>query len=790
MPSLSILEVTAPQTISPEQIDRIVWNQHHDPFEVLGPHAIEQNGSRRWVIRAYLPGAQAAAVVDPGQRKDYPMHPVHNPHFFECVLDTEELLNYQLRVFEGGHERVIYDPYAFRSPLLTDLDLHLFGEGNHHRIYEKLGAHLTLLNGVPGVYFAVWAPNARNVSILGNFNHWDGRKHQMRKGPTGIWDLFVPEIGVGEPYKYEIKNQAGHIYEKSDPYGFQQEIRPKTASIVTDLSTYQWSDSDWMEQRRHTDPLTQPISVYEVHIGSWMHGDANLPPLDERGEKAPVVYAADLKPGARFLSYRELAHRLIPYVKGLGFTHIELLPVAEHPFDGSWGYQVIGHYASTSRYGTPQDFMYFVDQCHQNGIGVLVDWVPGHFPKDGHGLALFDGTHLYEHADSRKGEHKEWGTLVFNYGRHEVRNYLAANALFWFDKYHIDGIRVDAVASMLYLDYQRKPGEWLPNQYGGRENLEAADFLRQTNSIIFGYFPGTLSIAEESTSWPMVTWPTYVGGLGFNLKWNMGWMHDMLDYFSMDPWFRQFGHTHVTFSIMYAMSENFMLALSHDEVVHGKSNMPGKMPGDEWQKFANMRCLYGYMFTHPGKKTLFMGMEFGQWREWNVWGDLEWWLLQYPAHKGLQKFLRDVNHMYKAQPALYTDDFSYDGFQWIECNDNRNSIISFIRRAKGSDEFVVVVCNFTPVLHDHYRVGVPEPGFYQELLNSDAADYGGSNVGNYGGKHSESIAYHGHYHSLDVCLPPLGVVIFKLSEQDALKARQLWEQQSASAIQASEQSGH
>ncbi len=784
MSSPAILEVTAPQTIAPEQINRIVWNQHHDPFEVLGPHTIEQDGKRQWVVRAYLPNAQAAAVIVPEQRREYPMQPVHHPHFFESLLGIEELANYQLRVFESGHERVIYDPYAFRSPLLTDLDLYLFGEGTHHRIYEKLGAHLTVLNGVPGVYFAVWAPNARNVSILGNFNHWDGRKHQMRRGPSGIWDLFVPEIGAGEPYKYEVKNQAGHIYEKSDPYGFQQEVRPKTASVVTDLSTYTWTDDQWMQQRRHTDPLSQPISVYEVHLGSWMHGDATLPPPTADGEKALVVYAADLKPGARFLNYRELAHRLIPYVKGLGFTHIEMLPVAEHPFDGSWGYQVIGHYAVTSRYGTPEDFMYFVDQCHRQGIGVLVDWVPGHFPKDGHGLALFDGTHLYEHADPRKGEHKEWGTLVFNYGRHEVRNYLVANALFWFDKYHIDGIRVDAVASMLYLDYLRKPGEWVANQYGGRENLEAADFLRQTNSVIFGYFPGVLSIAEESTSWPMVTWPTYVGGLGFNLKWNMGWMHDMLDYFSMDPWFRQFGQNYLTFSLMYAMSENFMLALSHDEVVHGKSNMPGKMPGNEWEKFANLRCLYGYMYTHPGKKTLFMGMEFGQWREWNVWGDLEWELLQFWPHRGLQKFIRDLNQVYRAQPALYTDDFSYSGFQWIECNDNRNSVISFVRREKGlADdqsqylESVIVVCNFTPVLHDHYRVGVPEAGFYEELLNSNSGEYGGSNVGNYGGKASEAIAYHGHEQSLDLCLPPLSTLVFKLKREKS--AAQLPDQTAA-----------
>ena len=527
-------------TVAPEQIDRIIWNQHQDPFEVLGPHQIQENGTATWVVRAYLPNANAAWVVCPEDRKEFAMQSVHHPNFFECEVDVPELANYQLRIKEGDHERVIYDPYAFRSPKLTEFDIHLFVEGNHHRIYEKLGAHTTTVNGVNGVYFAVWAPNARNASILGDFNKWDGRQHQMRRMGNGVWDLFIPEISHGEHYKYEIKNADGHIYEKSDPYGFQQEVRPKTASIVTDLDTYTWQDNAWMEQRRHTDPITQPISVYEVHLGSWLHAASSEPALDGEGNPVAVVHPSELDIGGRFLTYRELAAKLIPYVKELGFNYVELLPVAEHPFDGSWGYQVTGYYAVTSRFGTPEDFMYFVDQCHANGIGVLVDWVPGHFPKDGHGLAFFDGTHLYEHADPRKGEHKEWGTLVFNYNRNEVRNFLVANALFWFDKYHIDGIRVDAVASMLYLDYFRKDGEWLPNQYGGREHIEAADFLRQMNHLIFSYYPGTLSIAEESTSWPMVSWPTYVGGLGFNLKWNMGWMHDMLDYFNMDPWFRQF----------------------------------------------------------------------------------------------------------------------------------------------------------------------------------------------------------------------------------------------------------
>ena len=758
--------------IAPDQIDRIVWNQHHDPFEVLGPHRFEQDGKTSWVVRAYLPNAEAAWVVRPEERTEHLMQAVHHPHFFEVIIDTNELANYQLRVKEGEHERVIYDPYGFRSPMLTEFDLHLFAEGNHHRVYEKLGAHPAQIDGVKGVYFAVWAPNARNASVLGDFNYWDGRQHQMRKGVTGVWELFIPEIGVGEHYKYEIKNIDGHIYEKSDPFGFQQEVRPKTASIVTNLDAYKWNDSAWIEQRRHTDALTKPISVYEVHLGSWLHASSGEPAALENGETEPVVNVSELRPGARFLTYRELADKLIPYVKELGFTHLELLPVAEHPFDGSWGYQVTGYFACTSRHGTPEDFMYFVDQCHQNGIGVIVDWVPGHFPKDGHGLAFFDGTHLYEHADPRKGEHKEWGTLVFNYNRNEVRNFLVANALFWFDKYHIDGMRVDAVASMLYLDYCRPAGEWVTNQYGGRENIEAADFLRQTNHLIFSYYPGVLSIAEESTDWPMVSWPTYVGGLGFNLKWNMGWMHDMLDYFNMDPWFRQFHQNNITFSMWYNHSENYMLALSHDEIVHGKSNMLGKMPGDEWQKFANVRCLYAFMFSHPGKKTLFMSMEFGQWSEWNVWADLDWQLLQFEPHQKLKQFVGDLNQLYRREAALHTQDFAEEGFQWIDCSDNRHSVVSFVRRAKDSDEFVVTVCNFTPQPHSHYRVGVPELGFYTELFNSDAREYGGSNMGNLGGKWTDEWSLHNQPYSLDLCLPPLGVLILKLDREKTRAALQ------------------
>lgn len=750
-------------TITPAQVEQIVQNLHQDPFAILGCHPVE-NQENTWVIRAYMPKAQAVSVICPTERTEFPMQSVHHPHFFECEIHAPEIKTYQLRLKEGDRERVIYDPYAFRSPKLTDFDVHLFAEGNHHRIYEKLGAHLTNINGVAGVHFAVWAPNARNVSVLGDFNSWDGREHQMRRGGNGIWELFIPDLGIGSAYKYEIKNQEGHIYEKSDPYGFYQEVRPKTASIVADLDTYQWHDNDWLEQRRHTEALSQPIAVYEVHLGSWLH-TAMTEPVQHLHGTGEGVAVNELKPHARYLSYRELADKLIPYVKELGYTHIEMLPIAEHPFDGSWGYQVTGYYAPTSRFGSPEDFMYFVDQCHQSGIGVIVDWVPGHFPKDGHGLAFFDGTHLYEHADPRKGEHQEWGTLVFNYNRHEVRNFLVANALFWFDKYHIDGIRVDAVASMLYLDYARKAGEWLPNEYGGRENIEAADFIRQVNSLLFSYFPGTLSIAEESTAWPMVSWPTYVGGLGFNLKWNMGWMHDMLDYFSMDPWFRQFHQNNITFSMWYHHSENFMLALSHDEVVHGKSHIIGKMPGDEWQKMANVRCLFAYMYAHPGKKTMFMGMEFGQWNEWNVWADLDWDLLQYEPHQKLKQFFGDLNALYRREPALYSQDFDQAGFEWIDCSDNRHSVVSFIRRAKHSGEAIITICNFTPQPHSHYRIGVPEAGFYEEVFNSDALKYGGSNMGNLGGKWTDEWGYHYRPFSLDLCLPPLAVVMVKLDRQ-------------------------
>ncbi len=746
-------------TVAADRVAQIVENRDTNPFEILGPHPIQHNGKTHTIIRAYLPDAEAAWVIRPTQHRTDPMHPTHHPHFFECEVDAEVQSNYQIKVKHGDHERVFYDPYAFKSPLITDFDIHLFGEGNHHRIYEKMGAHFTTLDGIAGTYFAVWAPNARNVSVIGDFNDWDGRKHQMRAIGGGIWDLFIPGVQPHSKYKFEIKNPYGHLFYKSDPYGFYHDIRPDTASIVATLD-YTWNDQDWLDHRRQQDPLETPISVYEVHIGSWLHASSDDPPV--QGD----VVAVDRKPNTRFLTYRELAAKLIPYVQELGYTHVELLPITEYPFDGSWGYQVTGLFAPTSRYGTPQDFMYFVDQCHQAGIGVIIDWVPGHFPKDAHGLAFFDGTHLYEHEDWRKGEHKGWGTLVPNYSRHEVRNFYVASAIFWFDKYHIDGIRVDAVASMLYLDYDRKDGDWIPNEFGGRENLEAVEFLRQLNQTIFDYYPGVLSIAEESTAWPNVSRPTYLGGLGFNLKWNMGWMHDMLYYFSLDPIHRRHHQNNVTFGLWYAFNENFMLALSHDEVVHGKGHLYAKMPGDHWQKMANLRALFAYMYTHPGKKTLFAGMEFGQTQEWNAWHDLEWPTLQDDLHRKLHSFVTVLNNLYRDEPALHTEDFKPDGFEWVDCNDAEHSVVSFLRKDKHSSAFVVTVCNFTPNPLHNYWVGVPEPGYYVELLNSDEVQFGGSGVGNGGGL--TSVVWENHHrwpHALPLTLPPLGVLVLKLDPE-------------------------
>lgn len=627
--------------------------------------------------------------------------------------------------------------------VLTDFDLHLIGEGTHYKSYEKLGAHVMEIDGIKGVHFAVWAPNAKSVSVVGDFNNWDAKKHRMHLlGNSGIWEIFIPDLDEGELYKFEITSKYNEYKEqKADPFAFFFEVRPKSAAIVYNIENkHKWQDNEWMEARKNKNWLESPIAIYEVHLGSWMR-------VPEENN--------------RFLTYKELSEKLIPYVKEMGYTHIELLPITEHPLDASWGYQTIGYYAPTSRFGRPEDFMYFIDKCHQNGIGVIIDWVPAHFPKDAHGLGFFDGTCLYEHEDPRKGEHRDWGTLIFNYGRYEVANYLISNALFWLDKYHIDGLRVDAVASMLYLDYSRKPGEWLPNIYGGNENLEAIAFIKKFNEVVHKYHPGILTIAEESTAWPSVSKPTYLGGLGFSMKWNMGWMHDTIEYFSKDPIYRKYHTDKLTFSMIYAFSENFILPFSHDEVVYGKRSMLNKMPGDDWQKFANLRTLYAYMYGHPGKKLLFMGSEFGQWNEWNFDNSLDWHLLQYEPHQKLKRFVKDLNHLYKSEPALYELDFSWQGFEWIDFHDSESSIVSFIRKAKHSDDLLVFVLNLTPVTRFGYRIGVPRGGFYREVLNSDSEIYWGSNQGNAGGVYADRVPMHGREYSLNLTLPPLSAVIFK-----------------------------
>jgi 1,4-alpha-glucan branching enzyme len=626
--------------------------------------------------------------------------------------------------------------------LLTEHDIYLFKEGNHFGLYEKLGSHVLHVNGVEGTLFAVWAPNAAKVSVIGDFNGWDRDSHPLalRHDGSGIWEGFLPGLAEGTLYKYQIVSKYNqYAGEKGDPFSFSWEVPPRTASVVRQLD-YDWNDGAWMKDRYARNSLNAPISVYEVHLGSWRRV-----PEDNN----------------RSLTYRELADYLPEYLKDTGFTHVEFMPVMEHPFYGSWGYQVTGFFAPTSRYGTPQDFMYLIDRLHQEGIGVILDWVPSHFPGDAHGLVYFDGTHLYEHEDPKKGFHPEWTSHIFNYGRYEVRNFLISSALFWLDKYHADGLRIDAVASMLYLDYARKDGEWIPNQYGGKENIEAIDFLRSLNREVYRAFPDVQAIAEESTSWPMVSRPAHVGGLGFGMKWNMGWMHDTLEYFSQDPVFRKYYHNDITFSIWYAFFENFMLPLSHDEVVYGKGALAGKMPGSGLQKMANLRLLFGYLYTHPGKKLLFMGGELGQWAEWSHEQSIEWHLLQYQSHYGVWRWVRDLNHLYRSEPALYEVDFENAGFEWVDFSDQESSIISFLRKGRSTRDTVLVVCNFTPVPRLNYRVGVPEGGFWRELLNSDASDYGGDGFGNFGGQVALAEPYHHRSHSLLLGLPPLGIVVLK-----------------------------
>lgn len=633
------------------------------------------------------------------------------------------------------------DNVRYDVSLLSADDLYLFNEGSHFRLYRKLGAHPLTVDGTAGTYFAVWAPDAEKVFVTGDFNGWDRGSHALvPRGQSGIWDGFVPGVGHGDLYKFHIHSRFQmYKVDKADAFGFYFEAPPRTASIVWDLD-YAWCDQEWMTKRRAKNALNAPLSIYEVHLGSWRRK-----PED----------------GDRFLTYRELAPELAAYVKDLGFTHVEFLPIMEHPFYGSWGYQTLGYFAPTSRFGTPQDFMFLMDYLHQQDIGVILDWVPSHFPSDEHGIGFFDGTHLYEHADPRKGFHPDWESKIFNYGRNEVRNFLISSALFWLDYYHADGLRLDAVASMLYLDYSRKEGEWIPNPYGGNENLEAIDLLRQFNKEVYANYPDVQTTAEESTAWPMVSRPIYVGGLGFGLKWDMGWMHDTLEYMSRDPIFRKFHHNQLTFRMLYAWTENFVLPLSHDEVVHGKGSLLRKMPGDDWQKFANLRLLFGYMYAQPGKKLLFMGGEFGQWDEWYHEKSLDWHLLEYPPHDGVKRWVADLNRVYRQEPALYELDFEAAGFQWIDCTDVDHSVVSFLRRGQSTDELILVVANFTPETHFHYRVGAPRGGFWQELLNSDAPLYGGSGQGNLGGLEASTSGYHGQPFSLDLTLPPLATVFFK-----------------------------
>jgi 1,4-alpha-glucan branching enzyme len=724
-------------------LDLITRGDHPDPFSFLGMHLYESNDAKSVVIRAFVPEAEQLSVIETGlPEKSRQMHKLQEGFFELTFNDLHERFPYRLRAVNSyGDTWEFHDPYSF-PPLLSDYDLHLMAEGTHYRNYEKLGSHVRVVEGVRGVHFAVWAPNARRVSVIGDFNHWDGRRHPMRFHPgAGIWEIFIPGLGEEALYKFEIKwRRFDFIAQKTDPYAFYFERRPKTAAIVYDINKYQWRDEQWMSEREARNALDAPISIYEVHLGSWM--------------RAP-------EEGDRYLTYRELAHKLVEYVKQMGYTHIELLPITEHPYDGSWGYQTVGYFAPTSRHGEPDEFMYFVDYCHRNEIGVILDWVPAHFPKDGHGLAYFDGTHLYEHADPRRGEHQDWGTLIFNYARNEVRNYLLGNALFWLEKYHIDGLRVDAVASMLYLDYSRKEGQWIPNIYGGRENLEAIDFIKRFNELVHQQHPGAITIAEESTAWPMVTRPVYDGGLGFDFKWNMGWMNDTLAYFKEDPINRKYHHGKLTFSLLYAFSENFVLPLSHDEVVHGKRALIDKMPGDLWQKFANLRALLGYLYGHPGKKLLFMGGEFAQWMEWSHNRSLDWHLLGFDSHRQLQDYVRDLNRLYAGEPSLYQVDFEHTGFQWLDFHDAQGSTVAFMRKAKDASDYLVFAFNFTPVPRTGYRLGVPEEVFYKELLNSDSSHYGGSNMGNSGGVTSRREPWSDWPCLMEVTLPPLAVVVFK-----------------------------
>lgn len=733
MTSLTKTPVEKPVTSLPDDMLRILNASHHDPFNVLG----RQPGKAGKVVRAFVPNARDVRLTGVTQ----PMSRLLGSDIFEVSIDAYPDLpaHYELTWLDNqGQPQRAIDPYTF-TPQLPDYDLHLFQIGKHWHIYRFLGAHPTQIDLIAGVLFAVWAPNAQRVSVVGDFNQWDGRRHPMRnRGSTGVWELFIPGLGDGCLYKFELRTTSGQIITKTDPYAQAYEKRPKTACLVKAESVYRWADAAWLEQRRSFDWMHRPLCVYEVHLGSWRR--------DADGE---------------FLSYRELASQLVDYVVDLGYTHIQLLPITEHPLDASWGYQTTGYFAPSSRFGHPDDFRFFVDRCHQQGIGIILDWVPGHFPKDEHALGRYDGSALYEHDDPRRGEHRDWGTYIYNYERNEVRNFLLASAVYWIEEFHLDGLRVDAVASMLYLDYSRENGDWLPNIHGGNENLGAIAFLRELNEVVHGEFPGALVVAEESTAWPQVTRPTWLGGLGFSMKWNMGWMHDTLVYMSKECVHRRYHHDQLTFGLLYAFTENFVLPLSHDEVVHGKGALLSKMPGDEWQRNANLRLLYTYMYSYPGKKLLFMGGEFGQGTEWNFDRQLDWYILEYAYHRGIQSLVRDLNQLYRTQPALYSHDFEAQGFEWIDCHDADQSVIAYIRH--HGNQFLITVLNFTPVVRTGYRIGVPTAGRYQEIFNSDSSYYSGSNTGNGLGLHAEATAYMGRPFSLTLTLPPLAGVILSLA---------------------------
>ncbi len=724
-----------------DELRSLTAARHRSPHDLLGLNPLGDGSGL--VARAFLQNA-AKVRVEPVVEKDQPafdLKRIHESGLFEGVTKlAKRVYAYDLVITDfAGHVRRTRDAYSF-LPTLGESDLFLFNKGDERRIYDKLGAQLRVIDGVAGVSFAVWAPNAQRVSVVGPFNQWDGRYHPMRLlGVSGVWELFVPGLGEGALYKFELLNTHGEVVLKTDPYGAFFEVAPKNAAIVWSTTKFTWTDDAWLAQRRERQPLKSPMSIYEVHVGSWR-------------KKSPT----------ESYGYRELAAPLIEYVRQMGFTHVEFLPVAEHAYYPSWGYQVTGFYAPTSRFGTPDDFQFIVNALHEAGIGVIVDWVPAHFPRDTFALASFDGTALYEHEDPRKGAHQDWGTLIFNFSRHEVVNFLVANALYWCERFHIDGLRVDAVASMLYLDYSRKPGEWIPNQYGGRENLEAIEFLKKFNHLTQTEFPGVVTIAEESTAWPLVSRPPYVGGLGFTLKWNMGWMHDTLGYFSRDPIHRQYHQNDLTFATLYQHQENFVLPLSHDEVVHGKGSLIGKLPGDDWLKFANLRALLGYQWLFPGKKLLFMGSEFGQSAEWNENRELDWWLLgSGPFHAGAQRFFADLQRFYRAEPALWEGDHDPAGFFWIDCADRANSVLSFVRQTTDGSRRVVVVLNLTPVLRHGYRIGLPVGGVWLEALNSDAGSYAGSNQGNLGRVTADSIPAHGQPCSASLTLPPMSVLAFQ-----------------------------